>query len=103
MLTRKEFHQACKELFEKVKTNKVCKTEAICCNLYMLTYPTSQWDEIAYAVKNYSKNWNKHSGDDNFPVPGGKKLYVLSSNNFWQGKYGKDRVELLKYLIRNSR
>lgn len=58
-------------------------------------------ESMAYCMS-LTKQWNKHSGDDLFPIPcpfgGVAKSRYLKTENLWQGEYGNLRKKLCGYL-----
>jgi hypothetical protein len=107
-LTRKQFHEACKQLRVNLNAGEIRRRYGICTNLGLIIadkfadkFADENWYVASDLVEKYARGWFKHSGDSRFPV-GGQTTYGITGDK-WIGMHGKDRVELLNYLIRNTR
>lgn len=54
-------------------------------------------------VETYSKGWEHHTGEENFPVPcpdypDDPGLGYLRCNNLWSGEYGRLRKDLCRHI-----
>jgi hypothetical protein len=104
ILTRKIFHDCCKRLREDVKLGNIDTRFGICTNLVnknKSNMPVQIVYEFHDMVAKYAKGWHKHSGEAYFPVT--PFNHYKEIRNKWKDQVGKDRMELLNYLIRNTR
>jgi len=86
----------CHELF---KNGPLHRRIGICTNLKYFGELDS-W-VIGKLVQHYTQNWPFHSGEEDYPMPGGADLYFLLDDK-WEGEHGELRYDLLRYLIEET-
>jgi hypothetical protein len=99
--SRKDFHNVCKHLKEQVEKNQHDKYAGICGNLQALI---NSYDRIEELMHEYQVDWPLYSGDKDFPVPHESSGMApdeayYTSVRMWDGEYGRNRKNLLDYLI----
>lgn len=81
---------------EDMLNGNINEEYAICCNLdnnFDITLDAYKFVEI------FSKGWDKHSGDVNYPV-GNSDIWgkCLEDETFWEGEQRELRFSLLEHL-----
>ena len=73
-------------------------TTGICLALYAHKGYSPKLEINGYAIVYYfSKTWPDHSGEAEYPIPGGRKAFT--ELNLWGGEQAEHRISLMNHII----
>jgi hypothetical protein len=107
-IPRKKLNQILIGIRDRINSGgEARKCSAICGLVHFEAFESEDCYNIDSVLKSLFVKWPKYSGDRFFPVPSSYQRTAQSAfwdaADKWTGEYGALRMELLKFMIRETR